>query len=347
MPTTDGSSTISDTRRSNVTIRDGGLCVLCGDDPVDVAHIVVRKAHFIRSIAPSLSGFRKDDQDNLLCLCPGHHRQYDAGYYVFVPSRSQRQVLLNHENRDFAYRESLIANRQTDPGRTIPDISDEIDFIPIHPSRFRAIIHHPTRYDQTMFLFDTADYRPCPLLHFRASPICLMLQAQPHLANVMRLASAKADEAQEEITTLIQLYHRQPRGGADNRIAIPASYPLIVRTMEEPNNYPSAHVLPTIPRSPPPSHPSASAPSMQDSFDLHPEVPGLTPSSSASTIGVSDDTEVDPDMYGGTDLQLLEYAKEPPMTWEDLKNRPPLFPGEEGGDWQFCSAEQIIRGEWH
>jgi hypothetical protein len=25
-------------------MRDGGLCVLCGDDPIDVAHIVARKA---------------------------------------------------------------------------------------------------------------------------------------------------------------------------------------------------------------------------------------------------------------------------------------------------------------
>ena len=44
MAATDGSSAISETRRSNITLRDGGLCVLCGEDPVDVAHIVARKA---------------------------------------------------------------------------------------------------------------------------------------------------------------------------------------------------------------------------------------------------------------------------------------------------------------
>lgn len=44
MAATDGSSAISETRRSNISIRDGGVCVLCGEDPVDVAHIVARKA---------------------------------------------------------------------------------------------------------------------------------------------------------------------------------------------------------------------------------------------------------------------------------------------------------------
>ena len=44
MAATDGSSAISETKRSNVTLRDGGLCVLCGEDPVDVAHIVAQKA---------------------------------------------------------------------------------------------------------------------------------------------------------------------------------------------------------------------------------------------------------------------------------------------------------------
>jgi hypothetical protein len=40
---TDGSSAISETRKSNIQIRDSGVCVFCGDDPVDVAHIVARK----------------------------------------------------------------------------------------------------------------------------------------------------------------------------------------------------------------------------------------------------------------------------------------------------------------
>jgi len=41
---TDGSSVISEIRKSSVVSRDGGLCVLCGMDPIDVAHIVARKS---------------------------------------------------------------------------------------------------------------------------------------------------------------------------------------------------------------------------------------------------------------------------------------------------------------
>ena len=58
----------------------------------------------------------------LSTVCASHHRQFDAGYFVFVPSKSQRKVLLDHEERDFAYRESLIANGQPDPGRSIPNV---------------------------------------------------------------------------------------------------------------------------------------------------------------------------------------------------------------------------------
>ena len=44
LATVDGSSAISESRRASVSSRDGGLCVLCGMDPVDVAHIVARKS---------------------------------------------------------------------------------------------------------------------------------------------------------------------------------------------------------------------------------------------------------------------------------------------------------------
>ena len=40
---TDGSSAISDFRKEIVISRDGGLCVLCGMYPVDVAHIIARR----------------------------------------------------------------------------------------------------------------------------------------------------------------------------------------------------------------------------------------------------------------------------------------------------------------
>ena len=56
MPT-DGSSVLSETKRSNVSLRDGGLCVLCGDDPVDVAHIVARKSGDVSQVSGTSPGF--------------------------------------------------------------------------------------------------------------------------------------------------------------------------------------------------------------------------------------------------------------------------------------------------
>jgi hypothetical protein len=245
-------------------------------------------------------------------------------------------------------------------------ISDEIEFIPIRVRQFRACIHNPTRYDQEMFIFDNVSQYPCPLLHFHASPICLMVQAQPKLANVMRFQSDQADIAESDVTELLKLYKRHPVWREDYPTRVPASYSHVRSTIRQANTHPSSHVLATIPSSPPPLHPSASAPSMGHSFNLHTEVPGLTPRSSANTVDVdlhpegvglapslstttldaSKDT-VNPDMYAQADPQLLEYVKERAVTWDDLKTRPPLFPGEDGGDWQFSSAEQIIRGEWH
>jgi hypothetical protein len=69
-------------------------------------------------------------------------------------------------------------------------------------------------------------------------------------------------------------------------------------------------------------------------------MPGLTPSSSASTDDLS---QTEDDEYAGADIQLAEYAKERSITWEDLKNRPPLFGGEDLGPWRFASADDICR----
>lgn len=57
----------------------------------------------------------------------------------------------------------------------------------------------------------------------------------------------------------------------------------------------------------------------------------LTPSSSASTDFLSQTEDSDVNLYAGADIQLMDYAKEREITWEDLKNRPLLFGGEEQG----------------
>jgi hypothetical protein len=60
-------------------------------------------------------------------------------------------------------------------------------------------------------------------------------------------------------------------------------------------------------------------------------------------MDASEVIDVDSDIM---DPQLIEYTKERAVTWEDLKTRPPLFPGEGGGTWQFSNAEEVIRS-WH
>jgi hypothetical protein len=67
--------------------------------------------------------------------------------------------------------------------------------------------------------------------------------------------------------------------------------------------------------------------------------------SSASTDDSSQTEDADVDLYAGADIQLMEYAKERSITWEDLKNRPPLFGGEEQGPWRFASADDICRSK--
>jgi len=95
--------------------------------------------------------------------------------------------------------------------------SNEFEYLPVHATRFRTHFHHPTRYDQTTF--DTIDRAPCPDLHFQASPICLMIQAQPHLCSSARLRTDRVDAAQLDVNRLLELYRRHPIAGCNNHPA--------------------------------------------------------------------------------------------------------------------------------
>jgi hypothetical protein len=63
MTISEGSSAISDTRKDIVLSRDGGLCVLCGMSPIDIAHIIARKSW---DPAVSLYHFSKTAEFNTL-----------------------------------------------------------------------------------------------------------------------------------------------------------------------------------------------------------------------------------------------------------------------------------------
>ena len=56
-------------------------------------------------------------------VCLTHHRQYNSGRFVLVPSKQQRELLLEYEHRDFAMREEILAHGGGNPGRTFPAVS--------------------------------------------------------------------------------------------------------------------------------------------------------------------------------------------------------------------------------
>ena len=163
-----------------------------------------------------------------------------------------------------------------------------------------------------------------------------MVEAQSHLSSVTRRKSPKGDVAEPQITTLLQLYRRQAGPGPVKApMSIAAGYDAFCTQLALLNTQPSARILTTIPGSPPLN---AAPPAHSVSFAK--DMPGLVPSSSASTdVSHTEDSD---DPYAG-DIQLAEYAKEPSVTWEDLKNRPPLFGGEALGPWRFASADDICR----
>jgi hypothetical protein len=60
-------------------------------------------------------------------VCPTHHHQFHSGRFVLVPSTQQRDLLLEHEHRNFAMREEILAQGGVDPGRTFPEVSSTGD----------------------------------------------------------------------------------------------------------------------------------------------------------------------------------------------------------------------------
>jgi hypothetical protein len=168
-----------------------------------------------------------------------------------------------------------------------------------------------------------------------------MVEADPHLSSVTRVQSSKGDAAESQITTLLKLYRRQPGqySSLTPAISIPDKYEGFCAELEQPNTQPSARILTAVPRSPQ----LMNAPALSISFAKDGPVPGFIPSSSASTNVSSQTEDADVDLHAGADVQSMEYAKERSITWEDLKNRPPLFGGEELGPWRFSSADDICR----
>jgi hypothetical protein len=216
---------------------------------------------------------------------------------------------------------------------------NEFEYIPVQGGPFRIHVHNPTPYDPSIFVVDNVDHRPCPLLHFRASHIALMVQAEPHLSSVTRLQSSRGDIAEPQIATLLRLYQRQPGHYRNSKtvISVPDNYEAFCEQLEQPETQPSAcgfkNSISSLPLR---VHPSSLA--------NNGSMSSLTVYSRSSTCTnfspLTEHADVDP--YAGADLQLMEYVQERSITWEELKTRSPLFGGEEQ-ELRFASAEDICR----
>ena len=167
-----------------------------------------------------------------------------------------------------------------------------------------------------MFAFDNMEHRPSPLLHFRASHVALMVEAEPYLSSVTRVQTSKGDAAEPQVSTLLRLYQRQPGqySRLTSAISVPNNYETISTELEQSNN-PSARTLSANPSSPP----LVDEPTPFTSFANVGPTPSLTPNS--STVADASFQPDDVDLHPRADIQLIEYAKEPSVTWEDLKKQ--------------------------
>jgi hypothetical protein len=120
-------------------------------------------------------------------VCPTHHREFDSGGFVFVPSERQRLSMLEYVEHDLlCERKALHRDMKILVGRSqrwvlldmlcIADLLtschlkliNEFEYIPITTTPFFAPNPQPNSPRFLHFFFDNAERRPCPLLHFQA-----------------------------------------------------------------------------------------------------------------------------------------------------------------------------------
>ena len=85
--------------------RDKNRCVVCGQSPVDGAHLLPRNVAFVRYVPW--------DADNIISLCRPHHREYDIHHWPHDKIRWLEQKGLYDASRRVEY---LIGERKC-PGR--------------------------------------------------------------------------------------------------------------------------------------------------------------------------------------------------------------------------------------
>jgi hypothetical protein len=289
-------------------------------------------------------------------VCPSHRAQYIEGAFVLVPAPDARATLINYEIENFKYRQYAVADGTRDPGRMIPDVCcsplynftslislvkvpNEVEYIPVHSSWFLACIHNVTPFDPTLFVFDNRDTHPCPILHFRVSPIALLMRADGLLGLHSAFSNDRTNRASSECWQLLDLYSRkltpsQPPWFA----AMPANIGSFSSTMDPFES--SQHAI----------SPSPIAPAHEDAptaMSNDPDSLGLDAPSPRSTFPTHDEVPSTQEMYESSDdgNELSQY-EEPVVTLEDIRKRPHIPPPSEDEFWRFSSSDEASRGPW-
>lgn len=129
-----------------------------------------------------------------------------------------------------------------------------------------------------------------------------------------------------QIATLIRLYRRQPSPQSDPVISVPKDYKCLCAQLEQP----IVDAFSGLPD-------TALASFLSHLFPGSSASGTLSSRSELSDLGDTDDErDMDCDMKEREDLSTeaeawsIQYAKERSATWEELRNRVPLFGGADG-----------------
>jgi len=293
-----------------------------------------------------MPSFRNDNYENLILLCPNHHRAYYNKRFVLVPSPPVRQRMIQYEFQDFAFREGQIAAGFPDPGRKVlmhPELPYEFEYVPTTRASY-LFLRLATRYDTNPVTFVDHQFAANILyFHFQASHYALMVESFSGLAGAVYVPPlATCQAALSEIFQLRALYSRvlerplqtAPSLATASSLApplLPAGLQQALETHNMSFHYPSG--LHSI---------DESTGGMQEAER----------SSGAEESVASNDTrrdevweDVEISASGSADCAsatLNGYQAEPAVTVDMIKTRSPLDPGYKMDLWRFKSSADFM-----
>ncbi|KAG8915033.1 hypothetical protein FRC00_008549 [Tulasnella sp. 408] len=210
------SSVVSAKTKDQVRAHFKERCIICGypGHTVEVAHVIPRgdpanvMLNAFMKWSPQLSKFKKDDAENLILLCPNHHREYDSHMITIVPCKAARKEMIRAEKNDWEKRNKLVDQGYEDPGRTLPYPPHGFDYVPVTVPYYLDVHNRTEALDQT-FLMDSQNRlgRASNLIWVPAFP--LLIRACQSLNRPGRLDSPYTNKIRDQVLMLVDLYNRE------------------------------------------------------------------------------------------------------------------------------------------